>query len=1039
MKSIDLRIIGASAGSGKTTRVAEEIKNRLTRGEIRAEAIVATTFTRKAAGELRHRIVQALLDSDRGADAEAAGLSLIGTVNSVCGQILQRFAFEAGLSPAIEVIDEAQESALLAEIMAGSVTQTEGEELRAIWDRCQAGYYEFITTWQDTVSQIMTAARINAIEPEELAECKLESIESLLKLMPAPSPVSPAELDAELRRLCEDTERLLKAADDGVGVTTNYLDRLRKAIGPLGRGTLNWQAWAGLSANEPGAASRSFAQPVIACASRFLTHPRLHSDLRRSIELAFDIAARCLSRYQAEKQARNLIDFVDQERLTHDMLRDKPSVRDALRREIDLVIVDEFQDTSPLQLAIFVQLAGLAKSSVWVGDPKQAIYDFRGTDPRLMQATLDQLARGPREQLQNSYRTRPGLVRFTNAIFARAFSAMEPEQVRLTPTRQEPQEQTDAPPLIHWKSGKRDGKAIKGPETVAAGIYQMLHAGKTIVDRETVSSRPLRAGDVAVLCRTNNMAVEVAQALREHGVAASQPRPGLLDTREGGILHAAVRRYAARYDLSAALDLALLSSQKPDPEGLLESRLRFMEEDRYGDRWLTDDPHVAAVDTLPDGLSILEAVEIIIERLQLRWIAASFHFVEGEVTGRIANIEAFRALASRYEELCAKLLRAATPGGFVIWLSEIRDDSQDLTAADPGDNSVRVLTIHGAKGLEWPVVISVQLDADPRVTLWGVTVQSKGAIDSRDPLKGRSISYWPSFLSNTTNFAGNATFFASDTMKQREARAADENKRLQYVNFTRARDCQIVLGSKFLSLKDFLPEGKFPGASGEWDVFGENVSFLVETIDPVDAASGELAFHYFAPRPKPSPRPPAILLPSAMESIPANVAAVKEYGTRLNPGNAHDETLGNALHAFLAMDFAQKRADRLKLAALALARYSLSSLDPASVVKQSELLHAFLVQELGAVSFAPEIPVQAMRDGQLLKGQIDLVVETASGLVLIDHKSFRGNRPQWEKKALEYSGQLAAYSDALEIASGKKPRSLWINFFSTGAMVRIEV
>ncbi|MFX6035901.1 UvrD-helicase domain-containing protein, partial [Acinetobacter baumannii] len=84
------------------------------------------------------------------------------------------------------------------------------------------------------------------------------------------------------------------------------------------------------------------------------------------------------------KRTLGAVDFSDQEVLLLSVLRDTEEVRAALAGELDLVMVDEFQDTSPLQLALFVELAKLAKRSVWVGDPKQAIYGFRGTDARLI-------------------------------------------------------------------------------------------------------------------------------------------------------------------------------------------------------------------------------------------------------------------------------------------------------------------------------------------------------------------------------------------------------------------------------------------------------------------------------------------------------------------------------------------------------------------------------------------------------------------------------------------------------------------------------
>src|SRR5204862_4090544 len=128
-------------------------------------------------------------------------------------------------------------------------------------------------------------------------------------------------------------------------------------------------------------------------------------------------------------------DFVDQEALALELLR-REDVRAALQGQLDLVLVDEFQDTSPLQLAIFLELASLARQSVWVGDQKQAIYGFRGTDPALMDAVIESLTaistdpelvlaaveavgkHAKLETLSVSYRSRPELVHLTSDVFA---------------------------------------------------------------------------------------------------------------------------------------------------------------------------------------------------------------------------------------------------------------------------------------------------------------------------------------------------------------------------------------------------------------------------------------------------------------------------------------------------------------------------------------------------------------------------------------------------------------------------------------------
>ena len=108
-----ITFISAGAGSGKTRRLTELLHDELTTGRVRPSGVIATTFTKKAATELRERVREHLLDQGNFALANAMGQARIGTVNSVCGQLLARFAFEAGMSTDQQVLEEVQAGVLL--------------------------------------------------------------------------------------------------------------------------------------------------------------------------------------------------------------------------------------------------------------------------------------------------------------------------------------------------------------------------------------------------------------------------------------------------------------------------------------------------------------------------------------------------------------------------------------------------------------------------------------------------------------------------------------------------------------------------------------------------------------------------------------------------------------------------------------------------------------------------------------------------------------------------------------------------------------
>ncbi|EQD66886.1 DNA helicase, UvrD/REP type, partial [mine drainage metagenome] len=158
-------------------------------------------------------------------------------------------------------------------------------------------------------------------------------------------------------------------------------------------------------------------------ASRYVVHPRLREDIKRYLAAVFTLGAKALDAYAKRKRELGVIDFVDQEHLFLGLL-EKPTVVAALSEELDLLLVDEFQDTSPIQLELFVRLSRIARETVWVGDVKQAIYGFRGSDAELMKAILGKLPSlgGYKEVLGQSRRSRPSLVRLVNGAFGDVFT-----------------------------------------------------------------------------------------------------------------------------------------------------------------------------------------------------------------------------------------------------------------------------------------------------------------------------------------------------------------------------------------------------------------------------------------------------------------------------------------------------------------------------------------------------------------------------------------------------------------------------------------
>ena len=717
---MNIRFISAGAGSGKTYRLTQILSERLTdaANPARPEAVIATTFTRKAAGELVDGVRQRLIANQQYRLANSMGQALVGTVNSVCGQLLVRYAFEAGLSPQLEVLAEAEQPVLFGQALEQAMTRDDIREMNILAQRLG------LTEWQQEIRKVVDLARANDISAVNLESHAQQSLHELMAFFPTPVEEDlDAALDVALKKAIDEID----GNEDSTKGTQTYLRLLRSKAHCMNQGRLAWSDWVKLSNEQPTTRSQASAQPVKDIAARFERHPRLHADIQAWTQRLFELAARALTTYQRLKNERGLMDFVDQE---HQVLRllDQPAVSDSIAQELDLLLVDEFQDTSPIELALFLKLAALAKECIWVGDIKQAIYGFRGTDPDLMNAVVRKLeGEGiPTDILPYSWRSRPLLVEFVNALFVPAFSSyLNEAQVKLTPRRDEILEH---PPLLFWQL--EGSNEVKRATDLAEGVVNLLGQGLQVVDKQTGQPRLLLPGDIAILSRRNDKAVTYAAALTARGVAVTLEQPGLLALPEIHLALACLRRLVDSGDTLASAEIIALKTTLT-PEQWLENRLEYLAEGHESWNWGIDgpfqEPALIALEAMRPRLEFLSPSEVLDEALltgDVRRDAKAWGPTKARTSQRLANLETLRGLAADYEEYCQTQRVSATVAGFLLWLYDLADAGLDKKGMDGQMDAVRVLTHHGAKGLEWPVVISADLETGIRSGLWGLSVLS---------------------------------------------------------------------------------------------------------------------------------------------------------------------------------------------------------------------------------------------------------------------------------------------------------------------------
>ena len=491
-----VRFISAGAGSGKTHHLTEELEQALSEGRMTPAAVIGTTFTVKAATELHDRVRTRLIRSGRPLLSEQMAQAVIGTVHSVCGRLLRRFAFELGLSPELNVASAEDGARLFNQALDEVLSADRVREMNLRAERLELVGDQDGTSWQDHVRKIAEETRSNDIDPTALPTMGRESAIRFLSYFPEATCDDEAR-DVLLTAVQEAIANIDLAAD-ATAKTREYVERLLGAVAELPRDDCQWTLWISLSKRSPAKRSENCARPVRVAASSYDRHLGFHADIREYIEGVFAIAGEALACFQALKTERGLVDYDDMEQLALRAL-DDPAVAERLSDEVDLLLVDEFQDTNPMQLALFMKLARLACEVVFVGDVKQAIFGFRGSDPELVQGTLDALAaRGSRlDVLDSSWRSRPSIVRYLNAIFGEAFErdGMERALVDLSPERPETH---DSPAVMRWTFPKTR-KVAEQADALALAISEFKRSRQRVSDPETGKTRAVTFGDIAVL------------------------------------------------------------------------------------------------------------------------------------------------------------------------------------------------------------------------------------------------------------------------------------------------------------------------------------------------------------------------------------------------------------------------------------------------------------------------------------------------------------------------------------------------------------
>lgn len=400
-------LLSAAAGSGKTSVLVERFVRLVTEDGFKLGQILAITFTEKAAGELRHRVRSRLLElGERDLAREAEG-AWISTIHGFCARLLRGHAVAAGLDPAFAVLDE-----------------TVARTLRnAAWDSAFASWLSERGDAALDLAAAFTADRLREAIEDVYGVLRSEGHTHPRLPVPEPAPVpDPSELLAA-------REVALGSLDGGDTRATvlkalRALERCREVFAALASGAVPDPGSLAQACFKPGSTKALKTEEIagyLAAHEAYAGGCAAYRSSRAAAELDA-LLDRYASAYAEAKRARSGLDFDDLELLARDLMVESPAVRRATQERFARVMVDEFQDSSPRQVTLFDLVA--SGNLFVVGDELQSIYGFRHADVEVFRSRRAMLTTTDRAlALTRNFRSRAPVLEAVNAAFADRFGA----------------------------------------------------------------------------------------------------------------------------------------------------------------------------------------------------------------------------------------------------------------------------------------------------------------------------------------------------------------------------------------------------------------------------------------------------------------------------------------------------------------------------------------------------------------------------------------------------------------------------------------
>ena len=977
-------LVEAAAGTGKTESLVDRMVSLVRKGETTIDRLSAVTFTIKAAAELSQRFQARLEQSARATHGEERrrieealarlDTAFVGTIHAFCARLLRERPVEAGVDPGFEEMEQPEDEAARGEA----------------WERYAEKLFSGESPLLPRLSEL--GMKLDELRPTFQKMCENEDV-----LPTVPEETPPPDFAAARRAIAEFLPRAEAAmpGEPPTGGWTEYQEAVRRA-----------QRLASLLPEEDPAAlvevmdaldrahkksnQAGPLRPAYEALCRDVLEPSLRAWHEHRYPVALAVVVPAVRDYAAWRRRHGRLNFQDLLLLARDLLRDHPAVRADFQKRFLPILVDEFQDTDPIQAEILFYLTGrdvheadwraavpLPGSLFVVGDPKQSIYRFRRADIFTYGLVRDRIATSGRVlRLSTNFRSTGRICAWVNGVFTRDGFFPErstSEQAGYVPL--EPHRDEGGPAVFRLEVRTTTG-------TVAGVVEQDARRIARAIAR-AVGSGMRRPGDFLVLFRNRKFMSKYARELEAEGIAS--------ELAGGGA-------FADSEELAALLPLLAALADPDDPVAWLavlrgplfgvddEALYRFVQ---AGGRFAyraplpaAADPRIAvaaAIAREADGwvasLPPAAAIGRVVERLGWIAYAAARELGDsraGNLLKALAAARRFSADGLDFADVVGELTRM-TQGGYIEEMS-----------AEPGRrDAVRLLTVHGAKGLQAPVVfladprpdsrrapqVWIDRDAEPAQSHWQVSRQG-------GEFRTIAIAQPPGW----------------EAMEERECAFDDAEKiRILYVAATRARETLVVSTWR---------QGK--GApKGIWSPFDARLTDELEegpALALPQPVAPDFAARLASFRAERASRLAASGAPTYAVATVTSIAHVGEKPDWESTGRGM--SWGRVIHRALEAAMRDPKLDLALHAANLLAAEERPPGELDDVLRTVEAVRgSALWKRAGAarrrlveVPFALEVPreeldLEAGPDRVLLQGAIDLAFEEDDGWILVDYKS----------------------------------------------------